>query len=146
MNKLCFVLTLTATSALSGTFWASLSSQAQAKSPVSLPQRLAQANCSASELSRSNPPYRCITPAILRCLKKNNTGGGGSLDYKGGNSGEIVVKGNAVGSVALLGFRFDESTQTLDLNMKKKFFAVPEQRIWDGFKDTISKCRQNPNR
>jgi hypothetical protein len=79
-------------------------------------------------------------------LKKHNTGDGGSLDYKGGNSGEIVVKGNMIGPVALMDFRLDESTQTLDVNVKKKFFAVPEQRIWNGFKDTISKCRQNPNR
>ena len=141
MQKIWLILTLISTPLLSDTLWVVASAQAPMQPSFVPPERIAQTNCGGS-----NPPYRCITPAIFRCLKRNNTGGGGSLEYRGGNSGEIVVKGSGIGAVALLGFRFDESTQTLDLNMKKKFFPVPDQRVWDGFKDTLAKCRQNPNR
>lgn len=113
---------------------------AQADSTYS--KQLAQIDCSASELTRSTPPFRCITPAILQCLKANNDGGGGTLDYRGETNGDIIVKSNVAGTVALLEFQFDESSQTLNLNVKRKNPVVPEQMIWDGFRNTISKCRQ----
>lgn len=113
-----------------------------AQADATYPKQFAQTNCSTSDLNRSNPPFRCITPSILQCLKANNDSRDGSLDYRGGTSGEIVVKSNVVGAVALLGFKLDESTQTLNLNVKRKNPALPEQRLWDGFRTTISQCRQ----
>ncbi|MDX2243404.1 MAG: hypothetical protein NW224_22210 [Leptolyngbyaceae cyanobacterium bins.302] len=104
--------------------------------------QLAQTNCSKSELNRTTPPFRCITSSVLDCLKANNSGGGGSLEYRGGTRGEIVVKSNVAGAVALLGFQLDESSQTLNLNIKRKNPALSEQVLWDGFRNTISQCRQ----
>ena len=105
------------------------------------PQFIAQAKCAPAELSRSTPPFRCVTSAAFRCLRRNNSGGGGSLEYRGDTKGEILVKSNVAGTVAWLGFSFNPSTETLNLNVKKKNLAVQEQQIWDGFKSTLSKCR-----
>lgn len=109
--------------------------------PVQTAQSIAQANCSKNA-DRSQPPFRCITPAIFNCLKANNASRAGSLEYRGGSNGTIVVKSNVAGPVALLGFQFNASSQTLDLSVKKRNLPVADQQIWDGFKDTISKCRQ----
>lgn len=106
------------------------------------PKQFAQTNCSPSDLTRSSPPFRCITPSILQCLKANKDSRDGSLDYRGGTSGEIIVRSNVVGPVALLGFKLDESTQTLNLNVKRKNPALPEQRLWEGFRNTILECRR----
>lgn len=102
---------------------------------------IAQSTCSAKDLSRSTPPFPCLNPKAFSCLKKNNTGNGGSIEYRGDISGEIAVKSNVVGQVALLEFNYNQSTQTLNLNVKQKNFLVQEQQIWDGFKNTLSKCR-----
>ena len=104
---------------------------------------IAQAGCPAGGLSRSQPPFRCVTPAMFSCLKQNNASREGSLDYRGGSSGDIVVKSNVAGTVALLGFRFDASSQTLDLNVKKRNLPVLDQQIWNGFKTTLAKCRRS---
>jgi hypothetical protein len=109
-------------------------------------KQLAQTTCSASDQNRSTPPFRCITPAIFQCLKANKDGRDGSLDYKGDTKGDIVVKSNVAGNVALLGFQFDASAQTLNLNVKRKNPILSEQTIWDGFRNTISRCRQTRGR
>lgn len=109
-------------------------------------KQLAQNTCSASDQNRSTPPFRCITPAIFQCLKANKDSRDGSLDYRGETKGDIVVKSNVAGNVALLGFQFDMSTQTLNLNVKQKNPILSEQTIWDGLRNTISRCRQTRGR
>jgi hypothetical protein len=110
------------------------------------PQPTWQANsatCSDAELSQLNPPYRCITPAIFSCVKRNNTSFGGSLQYRGATEGEIIVKSDLAGPVATLNFKFDEPKQVFNVSVKKKMnAAVSDQQIWAGFKETIMKCRR----
>jgi len=115
---------------------------ASVQATPSPPKQLAQTTCSASDLNRSTPPFRCITPALFECLKANKDSRDGSLDYRGDTKGNIVVKSNLAGNVALLGFQFDASGQTLNLNVKQKNPILSEQTIWDGFRNTIARCRQ----
>ena len=131
-----WMIPLSLTLTLSTIVLSAFSSEAQ---PVSF--TLAQSRCSAADLARSTPPFRCVTSKTFSCLKRNNAGSGGSLEYRGNTSGEIVVKSNVVGAVALLGFNFDASSETLNLNLKKKNFGVQDQQIWDGFRSTLSRCR-----
>ena len=101
------------------------------------------ATCSAAELSQLNPPYRCITPEMFKCIRKNNASFGGSAQYRGNTEGEIIIKSDLAGPVAVLNFRFDEPAQVFDLSVKRKMnSAVTDQQIWAGFKDTVMKCRQ----
>jgi hypothetical protein len=143
-NQRGFFQTVLVTCTLSAIVFGFSNKQVKATSTIQ-PEQLMAVACSAGDLSRSSPPFRCLTPAMFRCLKRNNAASGGSLEYRGNTSGDIVVKSNVAGAVALLGFRFDESTQTLNLNVKKKNLPVRDQQIWDGFRGTIAKCRQNPN-
>lgn len=135
-DKQWISMPLSTTLTMGTIIFAALSSQAN---PI--PFTIAQSKCSAGDLSRSAPPFRCVTPKTFSCLKRNNAGRGGSVEYRGDTSGEIVVKSDVVGAVALLGFNFDASKETLNLSVKKKNFGVQEQQIWDGFKSTLSKCR-----
>jgi hypothetical protein len=109
--------------------------------PLPRPILVAQARCSAADLARSKPPFPCVTTAIFRCLKRNPSGSGGSLEYRGDTSGDIVVKSIVAGDVALLGFQFDAANETLNLRVKRKNALVQEQQIWDGFQKTLTQCR-----
>jgi hypothetical protein len=109
--------------------------------PLPSAMLVAQAQCSAADLARSKPPFPCVTPAVFRCLKRNPSGSGGSLEYRGDTSGDIVVKSMVAGDVALLGFQFDAASQTLNLRVKRKNPVVQEQQIWDGFQKTLTQCR-----
>ncbi|UBF30408.1 hypothetical protein K9N68_34995 (plasmid) [Kovacikia minuta CCNUW1] len=142
MPKYWMIAPLTISWALNSTiFYRSENNLAQAFPLSQITQVVAQSRCSAADLARTSPPFRCVTPKVFSCLKRNNTARGGSLEYRGDTSGEIVVKSDVAGTVALLGFNFNASSEVLNLNVKKKNFAVQEQQIWDGFKSTLSKCR-----
>ena len=139
-------LMLMAIGAASITLGDLVAATATANSIPPVAQRMAKAQCSPKDLSRSQPPFQCVTPEMFTCLKRNNKGRGGSLNYQGGNSGDIVVKSDIAGTVAFVGFQFNASNQTLDLAVKKRNLPVRDQQIWDGVKDTLSRCRQNPSR
>ena len=141
MNKRWLAAPLLMLGGLTTGFLCSFPTQANATPRDQTPLLVAQAKCTAADRSNSSPPFRCVTPNAFSCLKRNNTGGGGSLEYRGDTSGEIVVRSNVVGTVALLGFSFNASSETLNLSVKQKSFGVQDQQIWNGFKSTLSKCR-----
>jgi hypothetical protein len=87
--------------------------------------------------------YDGITQNMFDNCIKNNRGGGGWSEYSGGNTGSLVVFGDAMPGkwVADLTYTFDPPKLTYKAT--KVAFVVSWDKLWGGFDGTLQRCESS---